>query len=89
MDLFYRDHLSAPGQPLLLGAPLPWDYGEVFTPGTSMAAAPLAVEEASQGSSGASLGADVDLGQVRGAVGRCIELQALPLDCKHAPPGAP
>ena len=33
VDLFYQDRLSAPGQPLLLGHPLPWDYGEVFTPG--------------------------------------------------------
>lgn len=33
MDLFYQDRLSAPGQPLLLGHALPWDYGEVFTPG--------------------------------------------------------
>jgi hypothetical protein len=36
VDLFYRDRHSAPPQPLLLGASLPWDYGEVFTPGTSM-----------------------------------------------------
>lgn len=36
VDLFYKDHTSAPGNPLLLGAPLPWDFGEVFTPGTSI-----------------------------------------------------
>jgi len=33
VDLFYQDRLSAPAQPLLLGHPLPWDYGEMFTPG--------------------------------------------------------
>ena len=33
MDLFYQDRLSAPGQPFLFGAALPWDFGEVFTPG--------------------------------------------------------
>lgn len=33
VDLFYQDRLSAPGQPFLFGAALPWDYGEVFTPG--------------------------------------------------------
>eukprot|EP00887_Chlorella_sp_A99_P007742 scaffold20.g7742.t1 len=36
VDLFYKDRASAPGQPFLFGAALPWDYGEVFTPGTSM-----------------------------------------------------
>jgi len=36
IDLFYRDKTSAPTQPLMLGHPFPWDYGEVFTPGTSM-----------------------------------------------------
>lgn len=33
VDLFYQDRLSAPGQALLLGQPLPWDFGEVYTPG--------------------------------------------------------
>ena len=33
MDLLYQDRLSAPGQPFLFGAALPWDFGEVFTPG--------------------------------------------------------
>ena len=33
VDLFYQDRASAPGNPLLFGAALPWDYGEVFTPG--------------------------------------------------------
>lgn len=36
VDLFYKDHTSAPGNPVLLGAPLPWDFGEVFTPGTTI-----------------------------------------------------
>ena len=35
VDLFYQDRLSAPGHPFLFGAALPWDYGEVFTPGAS------------------------------------------------------
>lgn len=35
VDLFYQDRTSAPGQPFLFGAALPWDYGEVFTPGGS------------------------------------------------------
>lgn len=33
VDLFYKDKASAPGQPLLFGAALPWDFSEVFTPG--------------------------------------------------------
>ena len=33
MDLFYKDKASAPNQALLFGAALPWDFGEVFTPG--------------------------------------------------------
>ena len=33
VDLFYKDKESAPGQPLLFGAALPWDFGEVYTPG--------------------------------------------------------
>lgn len=36
VDLFYQDQASAPGNPFLLGAPLPWEYGEVIAPGTSM-----------------------------------------------------
>ncbi|KAL6785838.1 hypothetical protein ACKKBG_A00370 [Auxenochlorella protothecoides x Auxenochlorella symbiontica] len=36
VDLFTRDRASAPAQRWLLGAALPWDHGEVFSPGTSM-----------------------------------------------------
>ncbi len=35
VDLFYKDKASAPNQALLFGAALPWDFGEVFTPGTA------------------------------------------------------
>lgn len=46
VDLFYQDHLSAPGQPFLFGAALPWDYGEVFTPGGSAILRALGGQEA-------------------------------------------
>jgi len=36
VDLFYQDKASAPHHPILLGHSVPWDFGEVFTPGTSM-----------------------------------------------------
>jgi hypothetical protein len=35
VDLFYQDRMSAPGHPFLFGAALPWDFGEVFTPGAA------------------------------------------------------
>ena len=33
VDLMYRDQASVPRSPFLLGFALPWDHGEVFTPG--------------------------------------------------------
>lgn len=36
VDLFFKDPECAPPNPFVFGAALPWGYGEVFAPGTSM-----------------------------------------------------